>query len=144
MMMCECVQVDTGQERCRCCGQPNPVGFDVPDEIWVAVTGGDQGVLCIMCFAARADAKGVEWCRYINWWPVSAVVGRRQAEVAESWETKEEAIRALLNSLQDRECETAAAWGGKICFDGGRPSEALWCLPCRLRRVRAAFGKGGT
>ncbi len=72
-MNCGCVQVKVQRERCICCEQDSPVGFTVPDEVWLAVAGQREGVYCLMCFAARADALNVEWAERIQFWPVSAV-----------------------------------------------------------------------
>lgn len=81
--LCGCRQVDVNQERCTCCGQPSPVGFTVPDAVWLRVAGQMDGIVyCIMCFAARADALDIDWSAAIHFWPVSARAAR---EVSHDW-----------------------------------------------------------
>ncbi len=59
------------REICKACGRINPVGFAVPPDVWERVTGGYPFVLCIMCFAQRADDAGVQWDREIEFYPIS-------------------------------------------------------------------------
>lgn len=64
------------RERCKCCGRANPVGFNVPDEVWQASVPDEfKGrVLCIMCFDQFATERGVDWSAHrTEWWPVSGV-----------------------------------------------------------------------
>ena len=42
---------------CQRCGGPNVVWF-APSELWNAVMGGPDGILCPMCFIYAAEAKG--------------------------------------------------------------------------------------
>lgn len=54
-------------ELCRDCGRP--VGratgswWGAPDDLWERVNGGPHGVMCPLCFTAKADALGepVHW-----------------------------------------------------------------------------------
>ena len=46
--------------RCRDCGR-NVHDYNVPNEIWLAVIGSENGVWCYDCFCNRADSKNVKW-----------------------------------------------------------------------------------
>ena len=61
------------RERCQMCWRFSPVGFAVPDDIWQASVHPhfQHSPLCIMCFAAGADERGVAWDRQIAFYPVS-------------------------------------------------------------------------
>lgn len=63
------------REICKACGRESAVGFSVPDDVWLAAAGEFywNKVLCIGCFAARADARRVRWDLDIHFWPVSLV-----------------------------------------------------------------------
>lgn len=67
------------RETCRVCWRPNPIGFQVPDDVWaeavhpaLARQWGANLVLCIGCFAAMADERLIAWERDIELYPVSA------------------------------------------------------------------------
>lgn len=71
------VPVDARRERCRQCGRDNPVGFQVPDDVWRKANGWRlDGVLCISCFAHAADQWGIAWDREIELYPVSAATAK--------------------------------------------------------------------
>lgn len=57
-------------EICKRCDCRNTIGFDVPDEIWSAVSRGRWNVLCPTCFDVEAEAAGVAY-RFTGVWPVS-------------------------------------------------------------------------
>jgi hypothetical protein len=59
------------REICKACGRVNPLGFSVPDGVWNLATDHFQFVLCIMCFAQRADEAGLRWDQEIEFFPVS-------------------------------------------------------------------------
>lgn len=63
----------TTRERCQMCHRYSPVGFHVPDDVWEASVHPHwrNGPLCIMCFAAGADERGVRWDDDIVFYPVS-------------------------------------------------------------------------
>lgn len=63
------------REICKICFNENPIGFDVPNEVWNAVTTKEWGdkVVCINCFTKLADQKLVEWDKNIFLYPVSRV-----------------------------------------------------------------------
>ena len=65
------------REICKSCGRINPLGFSVPDVVWRAATDSFAGVLCILCFAQRADDAGIEWDKEIAFYPVSLMTHRR-------------------------------------------------------------------
>ena len=41
-------------EFCKTCGREQPIVWHVPDELWLAVTGREGGVLCPDCFDRAA------------------------------------------------------------------------------------------
>lgn len=59
------------REICKSCGRVSPLGFTVPDEVWRAAVGDYDHVLCILCFAQRADESLIEWDKEIEFYPVS-------------------------------------------------------------------------
>ena len=51
-------------ERCksnRCAGRRVTVGFSVSDEVWEAVVGDANTILCLTCFDEMAQRKGIEY-----------------------------------------------------------------------------------
>ncbi|WP_158013856.1 hypothetical protein [Sphingomonas sanxanigenens] len=52
-----------GRQRCRFCQRPDKFNFHVPDEIWgkVVPSAFDGAALCLFCFDAFAEARGVEY-----------------------------------------------------------------------------------
>lgn len=46
---------EDGDTRCQLCGQRNVAWF-APNDLWNAVMGGADGVLCPMCFVRKAEA----------------------------------------------------------------------------------------
>ena len=61
------------RERCAACHHISPISFAVPDEVWNAVIHPQfvNSILCLSCFASRADEKMVRWCRDITFYPTS-------------------------------------------------------------------------
>jgi len=61
------------RETCKACYHVNPIGFHVPDDVWLAVVPEClQGrVVCVQCFARLADEKLIPWDRDIEFFPVS-------------------------------------------------------------------------
>lgn len=60
-------------ERCksdRCGGRRNVVGFSVSDEVWAAVVGDEDTILCPQCFDELAQSKGVQY-EFNDTFPVS-------------------------------------------------------------------------
>lgn len=52
---------DWSCETCYWCGRRNNVGYEVPDDIWMAVAGDEDIVLCPACFDKEAQKKGVPY-----------------------------------------------------------------------------------
>lgn len=63
----------TTREICKACFHPNPIGFDVPNEIWESAVPERlrSGVVCIACFARLADEAMLRWDENIKMYPVS-------------------------------------------------------------------------
>ena len=61
------------RERCQCCKRYSLAGFSVPNHIWDQAIPNEfhESPLCIMCFAAMADERLIEWSRDIEFFPVS-------------------------------------------------------------------------
>lgn len=81
------------REKCDRCRHPNPIGFQVPDDVWEAVkTRAEQAalaesrrdstwahdvpkppynILCLPCFVEVADWHGIEWAEGIEFFPLS-------------------------------------------------------------------------
>lgn len=60
-------------ERCkssRCMGRRNCIGFEVDDEVWMAVIGDENGCVCPQCFDEIAQEKGIEY-EFKEVYPVS-------------------------------------------------------------------------
>lgn len=72
------------REICADCGRVSPVGFHVPDEVWEAVLPDEyrHEVLCIMCFARRADRQYIAWDEEITFFPVSKQTHRESVQAA--------------------------------------------------------------
>jgi hypothetical protein len=75
------------REICKACGRVNPVGFTVPDDVWNAATDRFDGVLCILCFAQRADDSGLSWDNAIEFYPVSLATHRSSDDFQSSGRT---------------------------------------------------------
>lgn len=67
--------VALSREICALCSEVSRVGFWVPNQIWeaVALRGHMHDIVCLRCFTAIADEKGVEWDREITFFPVSFI-----------------------------------------------------------------------
>lgn len=63
----------TSREICKICYHVNPVGFDVPDDIWKQVIPEKfvNNVVCLSCFIRIADEKFINWDKDIKFYPVS-------------------------------------------------------------------------
>lgn len=61
------------REICKLCYTENPIGFNVPDEVWRTIVPEQvvNSVVCINCFTRMGDAKMVQWDKDIEFWPVS-------------------------------------------------------------------------
>jgi len=61
------------RERCGVCHHVSPVGFHVPDDLWlVAVPNYFRNtVMCMYCFASFADERMLPWDENITFYPVS-------------------------------------------------------------------------
>lgn len=61
------------RERCGLCHKVSPVGFHVPDDLWMTAVPEPhrQGVLCVGCFVSFADERLLPWDRSITFHPVS-------------------------------------------------------------------------
>jgi len=66
------------REICKLCYHPNPVGFDVPDDVWAAVVPSEyrNRVVCLPCFVRLADEKLIAWDTDIQFYPVSVATHR--------------------------------------------------------------------
>ena len=50
------------RQRCRVCGRPDKFNFHVPDDVWQrAVPKEVDGAICLFCFDALAEARGVDY-----------------------------------------------------------------------------------
>ena len=56
------------RELCKCCYKFNPVGYNMPDEIWNKVVPEEfrNKVLCLTCFDYFATENGVDWTKHIE------------------------------------------------------------------------------
>lgn len=61
------------REICKLCYRVNAVGFQVPDDVWMAVVPGKAAglVVCLQCFTQFADEKLIPWDQRIEFFPVS-------------------------------------------------------------------------
>jgi transcriptional regulator with PAS, ATPase and Fis domain len=61
------------REACSICGRISRIGFHVPDEIWRHVIHPhyQNSIVCLACFAERADEHFIEWDKQIEFHPVS-------------------------------------------------------------------------
>lgn len=61
------------REICAICGHVSRVGFRVPDEIWKHAIHPFYwtSIVCLACFAERADEHLIEWDKEIQFFPVS-------------------------------------------------------------------------
>ena len=61
------------REICKCCGEINRVGFNVPNDIWQMSVPKiyQEKVLCLNCFTRFADENGIVWDEEIEFFPVS-------------------------------------------------------------------------
>lgn len=55
------------RQTCRICGRPDKFDFTVPDAIWNEVLPPpfSQGVVCLFCFDAFAEMRGVDYANGI-------------------------------------------------------------------------------
>ncbi len=56
-------------EVCKVCGQPNPFGYDLPDEIWLAIVPDEfheGGIVCLGCLDWLAWRKGISYLPYLQ------------------------------------------------------------------------------
>ena len=70
------------REWCRMCQHPVTVGFRVPDGVWQEVMHPTlrRRTVCLACFTRLADEMGVEWDDDIEFYPVSLVTLRKDAD----------------------------------------------------------------
>ncbi|QDV90618.1 hypothetical protein RAS2_16980 [Phycisphaerae bacterium RAS2] len=63
----------TSREICKLCYHVNPVGFNVPNDVWLAVVPDHvkSSVVCLSCFTRLGDEKGIPWDHEIDLYPVS-------------------------------------------------------------------------
>jgi hypothetical protein len=82
---------DATREFCQRCNDLSPVGFHARDDIWVRVAGEHWrwSILCLRCFAALGDEKGIRWEEGMEFYP-SSFATHSEAEV--------EKLRARLDS----------------------------------------------
>ena len=61
------------RETCHRCCRISPVGFHSP--LWEQVAGEHWrlGILCVACFAALGDERGIAWEQGMKFYPVSLV-----------------------------------------------------------------------
>lgn len=64
------------REICKCCGEINRVGFDVPDYVWRTSVPEHwkNEVLCLNCFTRFGDEAQNNWAMGMMFYPVPAVV----------------------------------------------------------------------
>ena len=60
---------------CTVCGNECRVDFIVPNDIWELATHFSQrnALICLDCFTKMADARLVQWDRYIKFYPQSLI-----------------------------------------------------------------------
>ena len=63
------------REICKGCNRENPLGFQVPDQVWAQAVPEHlrELVLCIVCFDELATLRGVDWSAEVSFYPVSGV-----------------------------------------------------------------------
>jgi hypothetical protein len=56
------------QQRCKACGRADKFDFHVPDGVWRAVVPPElhSRVVCLGCFDAFADERGIEYARSLR------------------------------------------------------------------------------
>lgn len=61
------------RERCGVCHNVSPIGFHVPDDVWLRAVPDyfRHTVLCLRCFTSFADERMLAWDREIEFFPVS-------------------------------------------------------------------------
>lgn len=79
------------REICKFCGRTSPVGFYVPDDVWVAVVPRcfRNSELCLSCFTGWGDEKLIRWDTQIEFAPVSLVTSRTDFEPRERAQEEE-------------------------------------------------------
>lgn len=96
-------------EYCNECGIRQPLDWWCPDpELWKALNGAENGVLCPECFSARADRDG----HFLRWYPVDEKV----IPVAEPRHDAPDAFR----QRHDGPC-VAVLSGGSTDLSSGNP-----------------------
>lgn len=78
----------TTREFCARCNSVSAVGFSVPSDVWTAVAGRhwSDSILCIRCFAALGDEKGVAWeVAGIDFYAVSLATHREARREPHGW-----------------------------------------------------------
>jgi hypothetical protein len=61
------------RERCGVCHKVSPIGFHVPNEVWLIAVPDyfRETVLCLSCFTSFADERLIAWDEAITFYPVS-------------------------------------------------------------------------
>ena len=61
------------RERCGVCHRVSPVGFSVPNEVWLRAVPDyfRETILCLTCFTSFADERFISWDTDIRFYPVS-------------------------------------------------------------------------
>lgn len=56
------------RQRCKLCDRPEKFNFHVPDDIWsrVVPTALTGSVICLFCFDALAEVRGVEYAKSLD------------------------------------------------------------------------------
>lgn len=94
------------RETCKRCGRENPLGFNIPDDIWKAAISPQwrDKTLCILCFDELATYAGVKWDESkIEFYPVSGITAIEDGLKAYGFEPQEWAeIWAFVADLEGK------------------------------------------
>ena len=69
-------------ERCHACGRDYETVYNVPDDVWSAITPSETqtaGLLCLQCADDRARTEGIHlwWQAEVNDYPTAALAASR-------------------------------------------------------------------
>jgi hypothetical protein len=120
------------REICKMCFWVNPVGFYVPDEIWLEAIPPEHrsSVVCISCFARLADEKLIPWDGQIQLYPVS---------MATHWDNVKTGEKKSEKNCEATE-KKGAGVGEQFGGDPARGRDTLdTALYCRTQEEAAAY-----
>jgi hypothetical protein len=112
-MNCTCYDPDLPQAPrkahrgfCSICNDVIRVDLNVPCEIWRAALHHSQWntYVCVRCFTAAADERGVEWCKDIQFSPLSRVAFDRRITASPVCDACNDTHRVHMEDLGDVMC----------------------------------------